>query len=457
MTTTRVNTSIYPLGIDTDKTIPHLIEEISEVRAINFNSLKDAILSVELALGINPQGVYDTVVDRLDAISDDFFAIYVSGLGDTISGPSDDGDGNLEIGTDIAVGMKMLYDDDGDGNKSAKLTFGDECNCSVVLDDRSSQEGTFANPTTSTKWIPTAEEIIDNAAQSVVPLSILGNSALFSEDLDTDDEFGMQVGSNVYFGEIALRMKHRSNVVRARGSDGINAQRFFPLQPSVFARGNLSVDGDLEVQGNLFISDYMNVKAAQTSIDIDRVSVTVPSSEFKTNMLMVTFSAIILDVTENNSRGGIFLKVDGKKIDHPMIYKGQKLTEDDIWDDVKAKGINVFPEAWDTEGNVVSYVDPVSGISEDRDRTEISPNGSYSAMSTMMMISDSSVAGVSLDGTVPRFNPNEDLVITMGSTEGVSSIMHTVVVWSTGATNMEIVSGWNSDGSPIKESWTPSM
>jgi len=50
--------TVYPNGIDDDITLPLVFDNISEVKADTINRVRDAVRSVELALGINPQGTY---------------------------------------------------------------------------------------------------------------------------------------------------------------------------------------------------------------------------------------------------------------------------------------------------------------------------------------------------------------------------------------------------------------
>lgn len=50
--------TVYPNGIDDSTTLPLVFDNITEVTADTVNRLRDAIVSVEQSLGINPQGTY---------------------------------------------------------------------------------------------------------------------------------------------------------------------------------------------------------------------------------------------------------------------------------------------------------------------------------------------------------------------------------------------------------------
>jgi hypothetical protein len=56
----------YPAAFDTwqDKT-----DLVDWYHAQYINQLNDAIIAVEAALGINPQGAFTAIVDRLDALT----------------------------------------------------------------------------------------------------------------------------------------------------------------------------------------------------------------------------------------------------------------------------------------------------------------------------------------------------------------------------------------------------
>jgi len=507
MTTTRINTSLYPSSIDTDRSIPHMIDDISEVRAISHNVLKDAILAIQTSLGVDPQGAFATLALRLvdleDTIGDDF----VSSRGDTMTGP---GDSDTSI---FPSSIDFTFNDEGLGNDAATLTFGEDCNCSIILDNRSAETGTVNAPTTSTRWLPTSDEIINNGSQSVVPLTILGNSAygsdlsgvtspnlhrririfddmevvnslrvkdyiraknvdvsidnlyhknlrskiarkavLFSADPGTDLVFGAKAGSNLIWNSTELYVDGPANMAPTTSSMA-RLYQFIPVQPKVFGSGNMSVDGDVEVQGTLKVSDYMEVVAAQTAVAIDDINITVPASTFKRNVLFITFSANILDVTEDDSRGGIQLLINGSAIDHPMIYKGVNLVEDDINFSIIRNldsPVDMFPLEY--------FTNPIVEATG-RNRLTLSPDGSYSGMATAMILSGATSSGVSENDGLPRFNPEVDNVITLRKTnDGISSLMHTVVVWATGATNVEVVTDWVDETStPVLADWTPTM
>lgn len=75
----------FPSSLDTDVDIAPIIDGSTEISADTVNAIRDAVLTIEQVLGINPQGSADSVVERLDAItnSDGTFkssALVASGL-----------------------------------------------------------------------------------------------------------------------------------------------------------------------------------------------------------------------------------------------------------------------------------------------------------------------------------------------------------------------------------------
>lgn len=63
--------TVYPNGIDDNVTLPLVFDNITEVKADTVNRVRNAIVSVEQALGINPQGTYTStggVSARLDNV-----------------------------------------------------------------------------------------------------------------------------------------------------------------------------------------------------------------------------------------------------------------------------------------------------------------------------------------------------------------------------------------------------
>lgn len=60
--------SAYPDRIDTATELPKATDNITPVRAELFNRLRDALITIEQELGIQPSSTYSTVKDRIDAI-----------------------------------------------------------------------------------------------------------------------------------------------------------------------------------------------------------------------------------------------------------------------------------------------------------------------------------------------------------------------------------------------------
>ena len=65
--------TVYPAQIDSSITLPTVLDNITSVKGVNVNILRDAILAVERTLGVKPQGIFNTVRARLDALEATLF------------------------------------------------------------------------------------------------------------------------------------------------------------------------------------------------------------------------------------------------------------------------------------------------------------------------------------------------------------------------------------------------
>jgi hypothetical protein len=63
-----MSTSLYPNQLDNSTSIPIATDKVTPVNAESVNRLRDAIISIESELGLNPSGTFGTVKDRLDFI-----------------------------------------------------------------------------------------------------------------------------------------------------------------------------------------------------------------------------------------------------------------------------------------------------------------------------------------------------------------------------------------------------
>jgi len=63
--------SIYPEALDGYEQIPLIIDGVTEVNSFTVNAIRDAILKIEVELGIAPSGAYGTVSERIFAIDGD--------------------------------------------------------------------------------------------------------------------------------------------------------------------------------------------------------------------------------------------------------------------------------------------------------------------------------------------------------------------------------------------------
>jgi hypothetical protein len=58
-------TTTYPGAIDNSQSLPSVVDLLTPVQADVFNRLRDAVIAIEAALGVEPQGVYGTTAARL--------------------------------------------------------------------------------------------------------------------------------------------------------------------------------------------------------------------------------------------------------------------------------------------------------------------------------------------------------------------------------------------------------
>ena len=113
----------FPSEIDTDVSLPPVIDNVSEMSGDIWNGLRDAILAIETALGADPQGSQNSLVDRLDQVlnADGTFkssALNASGL---ISLPVD----NSHIGGSAAIEESKLNLDFGTQELQNQITSND--------------------------------------------------------------------------------------------------------------------------------------------------------------------------------------------------------------------------------------------------------------------------------------------------------------------------------------------
>lgn len=84
--------TIYPQGIDGYAQLPYVTDKVTEITAVTVNRIRDAVVTIEGELGIEPSGEYDTVTERLEAIESssseltDHASTHVNGGTDVIFG-----------------------------------------------------------------------------------------------------------------------------------------------------------------------------------------------------------------------------------------------------------------------------------------------------------------------------------------------------------------------------------
>jgi hypothetical protein len=96
--------TVYPINIDTSATLPTVVDNFTPVRAVTVNTLRDAILAIEGALGVQPASTYGTVSARLDFIESMLNSDAVTFSGDLMGTYTSQTVVGIQ-GTPIAVGV----------------------------------------------------------------------------------------------------------------------------------------------------------------------------------------------------------------------------------------------------------------------------------------------------------------------------------------------------------------
>lgn len=99
--------SVYPTDFDGYNTIPVLRDSIDEIKAIDNNRLRSAIINIEQELGLQPSGTYSTVATRLDEIGDTR-ALHLSHIADTDSA-------HAASAISVADTLDIFFEDDVEG------------------------------------------------------------------------------------------------------------------------------------------------------------------------------------------------------------------------------------------------------------------------------------------------------------------------------------------------------
>ena len=59
---------VYPAQIDTNTTLPAVIDNFTPITSAVYNRLREAVIAIETELGVKPSSVYSTVRNRLDSL-----------------------------------------------------------------------------------------------------------------------------------------------------------------------------------------------------------------------------------------------------------------------------------------------------------------------------------------------------------------------------------------------------
>jgi Pectate lyase superfamily protein len=76
----------YPSQIDTNQSLPTVIDGQTPVQAVIFNRLRNAVVAIEAALGAQPNGIYATVASRLNILETTLGNLSVISLSQDIGG-----------------------------------------------------------------------------------------------------------------------------------------------------------------------------------------------------------------------------------------------------------------------------------------------------------------------------------------------------------------------------------
>ena len=246
----------YPNALDSNN-IDTLTDNVSQIRAGDFNSLRKAVLNVESELGIKPRGIYSTVRARLDALE----AITGFGADFITSRMIIEADGTTAQDTNSGTGVKTGHIQDS-AITTAKLA--DSAVTSAKLADNITVATLTTTGNTTIGGTATIGPGISTIAGTlVVTGNVAGNFGAFTGGLITgaagnhaitydagdNDFFFTDLAGNFDSGLVAQSGKFSSGLLFGLGGDfGVNDINILQSQEDVVSFMNTGMDGYVDIR-----------------------------------------------------------------------------------------------------------------------------------------------------------------------------------------------------------------
>ena len=207
----------YPNQIDTSN-IDILTDNVSSIRAGDFNTLRKAVLNIEGELGIKPRGIYSTVRARLDALQ------AIIGFGDDfiVSRMIDEADGTSGQDTNTGSGIKTGHIQD-----SAITT--------AKLADLSVTTAKLANTSVTTAKL----------ADLSVTTAKLANLSVTTAKLANNSVTTAKIPNNTVVRSIQAGVSTYQDAVWVRPGPGVTIQED---ADGITIRNNFGPDGYIDLQ-----------------------------------------------------------------------------------------------------------------------------------------------------------------------------------------------------------------
>jgi len=221
--------TLYPNNIDSNLSLPKVIDNVSPIIARDVNQLQEAIIAIETELGINPKGTYSTVDDRLDNILD---VIGGPGFINAASVSLADADGYYdsanvegalqEIGAELADGVGLIGEaEDGTYTDGLFIDFVATTEIGVAVDRFNEILGELAPPPAPalsdmsfTSTLGTASKVSFGTSNAIAGYSDVGTAGGGSA-LDINGSFTSGSGAALRKGTYAASSTHTGIVADA--------------------------------------------------------------------------------------------------------------------------------------------------------------------------------------------------------------------------------------------------